>query len=202
MYIWLRLKLIADAGLVGLPNAGKSTFLAAVTAAKPKIADYPFTTLHPGLGVVRLGGEELVLADIPGLIEGAHEGAGLGDRFLGHIERCGAVLHLIDGTGEDPAAAYRTVRGELEAYGGDIESKPEVVALNKIDSMPPEDVEALLDLFEEETGLRPMAISGAAGTGVKEALGALFDHVRATRAAEREDRLEAAREDGGPVWTP
>jgi len=201
-WIWLRLKLIADAGLVGLPNAGKSTFLAAVTAAKPKIADYPFTTLHPGLGVVRLGGEEMVLADIPGLIEGAHEGAGLGDRFLGHVERCGAVLHLIDATGEDPIAAYRTVREELEAYGGEIETKPEVIAVNKIDALPAEDVAALLELFEEEVGLRPLAISGASGDGVKEALGAVFDHVRAARAAEKQAEADEIRLPGEEAWTP
>ena len=161
MWIWLRLKLIADAGLVGLPNAGKSTFLSAVTAAKPKVADYPFTTLHPGLGVVSLGDEEFVLADIPGLIEGAHEGAGLGDRFLGHIERCGALLHLVDATGEDPVAAWETVREELAAYGGELETKPEVLALSKTDTMTAEDVAALQDLFEEETGERPMALSSA-----------------------------------------
>jgi len=122
-WIWLRLKLIADAGLVGLPNAGKSTFLAAVSSARPKIADYPFTTLHPGLGVVRVDGREFVLADIPGLIEGAHEGVGLGDRFLGHVERCRVLLHLVDGTQEDPAEAYRVVRGELEAYGAGLDEK-------------------------------------------------------------------------------
>ena len=128
-WIWLRLKLIADAGLVGLPNAGKSTFLAAVSAAKPKIADYPFTTLHPQLGVVESDGREFVLADIPGLIEGAHEGAGLGDRFLGHIERCRVLLHLVDGTGEHAGEAYKTVRAELDAYGQGLADKPEIVAL-------------------------------------------------------------------------
>src|SRR5262249_22626091 len=135
-WIWLRLKLIADAGLVGLPNAGKSTFLAAVSRAKPKIADYPFTTLNPQLGVVRLGEErEFVLADIPGLIEGAHEGAGLGDRFLGHVERCAVLLPLVDGTAEDVAGHYRTIRAELEAYDPDLAEKPEIVALNKIDAL-------------------------------------------------------------------
>src|SRR5579864_7483215 len=141
-WIWLRLKLIADAGLVGLPNAGKSTFLAAVSAARPKIADYPFTTLHPQLGVVRLSvTEEFVLADIPGLIEGAHEGAGLGTRFLGHVERCRALLHLVDGTQDDVAAAYKTVRGELKAYGGNLVRKKEIVALNKTDAMTEEDID-------------------------------------------------------------
>src|SRR5215467_1379944 len=138
--IWLRLKLIADAGLVGLPNAGKSTLLAAVSAAKPKIADYPFTTLHPQLGVVRIDSREFVLADIPGLIEGAHEGAGLGDRFLGHIERCRVLLHLVDGTVAHAGEAYKTVRRELDAYAHRLTDKPEIVALNKIDALTPDQV--------------------------------------------------------------
>src|SRR5713101_6977573 len=136
--IRLRLKLIADAGIVGLPNAGKSTFLAAVSAAKPKIADYPFTTLHAQLGVAAIDGREFVLADIPGLIEGAHEGVGLGDRFLGHVERCRVLLHLIDGTGEHAGEAYKTVRAELEAYGQGLAEKPEIVALNKSDALTPD----------------------------------------------------------------
>src|ERR1700680_210757 len=136
--IRLRLKLIADAGIVGLPNAGKSTFLAAVSAAKPKIADYPFTTLHPQLGVARIDGREFVLADIPGLIEGAHEGAGLGDRFLAHVERCLVLLHLVDGTGGDAGEAYRTVRAELAAYGHGLTDKPEIVALSKADALSTE----------------------------------------------------------------
>src|SRR6202008_5149507 len=138
--IWLRLKLTPDAGLVGLPNAGKSTFLSVVSAAKPKIADYPFTTLHPQLGVVNAQGREFVLADIPGLIEGAHEGAGLGDRFLGHVERCRVLLHLVDGLSEDAGHAYRTVRGELEAYGHGLADKPEILALTKSDALAPEDL--------------------------------------------------------------
>ncbi|HWJ18773.1 MAG TPA: GTPase ObgE, partial [Geobacterales bacterium] len=138
MTIWLRLKLIADAGIIGLPNAGKSTFLAAVSAAKPKIADYPFTTLHPNLGVVKVGDTDFVLADIPGLIEGAHEGAGIGDRFLGHIERCRVLLHLVDITEADVARAYRTVRGELKAYGADLNRKREIVALSKCDAVTPQ----------------------------------------------------------------
>src|SRR5579863_737459 len=141
-WVWLRLKLIADIGLVGLPNAGKSTFLSATSNARPKIADYPFTTLHPGLGVVKVGNREFVMADIPGLIEGAHEGAGLGTRFLGHVERCRALLHLVDGTQDDVALAYKTVRGELKAYGGNLVRKKEVVALNKTDAMTAEDIEA------------------------------------------------------------
>ena len=139
-WIWLRMKLIADAGLVGLPNAGKSTLLAAVSAAKPKIADYPFTTLHPQLGVVRIDGREFVLADIPGLIEGAHEGAGLGDKFLGHIERCSVLLHLIDGTQEDVASAYRTIRGELQAYSPFLTDKPELLCLNKCDALMEDEI--------------------------------------------------------------
>src|ERR1700761_167111 len=142
--IRLRLKLIADSGIVGLPNAGKSTFLAAVSAAKPKIADYPFTTLNPQLGVVETDGREFVLADIPGLIEGAHEGAGLGDRFLGHVERCRVLLHLIDGTGEHAGEAYKTVRAELEAYGHGLADKPEIVALNKADALTPEQLKEQL----------------------------------------------------------
>ena len=141
----LRLKLIADAGLVGLPNAGKSTFLAAVSAAKPKIADYPFTTLHPGLGVVRIDGRDFVLADIPGLIEGAHEGHGLGDRFLGHVERCGALVHLVDATGANAGADYRTIRRELAAYGDGLEEKPEIVALSKVDAVDEETLEKQLE---------------------------------------------------------
>src|SRR5450432_2560501 len=134
-WIWLRLKLIADAGLVGLPNAGKSTMLAAVSRARPKIADYPFTTLHPQLGVVHVDEAEFVLADIPGLIEGAHEGAGLGDRFLGHVERCRVLLHLVDGTAEDVPGAYRTIRAELAAYSPVLATKPEIVVLNKCDAL-------------------------------------------------------------------
>jgi GTP-binding protein len=204
MWIWLRLKLIADAGLVGLPNAGKSTFLAAVTEAKPKIADYPFTTLHPGLGVVRIDDDELVLADIPGLIEGAHEGAGLGDRFLGHVERCAAILHLVDGTGDNPIEAWRTVRAELEAYDEDLAAKPEILAINKIDAMPEEDVQALKELFVEETGLEPLAISGASGAGTRDVLRRIMELVRARRQADRgrvdEDDSEA--EAGEATWTP
>ena len=182
-WVWLRLKLIADAGLVGLPNAGKSTFLAASSAARPKIADYPFTTLHPQLGVVRLNAtEEFVLADIPGLIEGAHEGAGLGDRFLGHIERCAVLLHLIDGTQADPAAAWKTVRGELEEYGADLTDKPEILALNKTDAMTPQARTSRIKALERATGRPVMLISGATGEGVPEVLRALADAVAADRA--------------------
>ncbi|MFC7736342.1 GTPase ObgE [Roseomonas sp. GCM10028921] len=184
-WVWLRLKLIADAGLVGLPNAGKSTFLAASSAARPKIADYPFTTLHPQLGVVRLSAtEEFVLADIPGLIEGAHEGAGLGDRFLGHIERCAVLLHLIDGTQADPAEAYRTVRAELEGYGGGLSEKPEIVALNKTDAMTPQARTSRVKALARVAGKEPLLISGATGAGVPEALRALADTIHRAREAE------------------
>ncbi|MCR0980905.1 GTPase ObgE [Roseomonas populi] len=184
-WVWLRLKLIADAGLVGLPNAGKSTFLAASSAARPKIADYPFTTLHPQLGVVRPSAtEEFVLADIPGLIEGAHEGAGLGDRFLGHIERCAVLLHLIDGTQADPAEAYRTVRAELEGYGGGLSEKPEVVALNKMDAMTPQAKTSRIKALARAVGKEPLLISGATGEGVPGVLRILADTVAAARKAE------------------
>ena len=183
-WIWLRLKLIADAGLVGLPNAGKSTFLAAVSAAKPKIADYPFTTLHPQLGVVRLNAtEEFVLADIPGLIEGAHEGAGLGDRFLGHVERCAVLLHLIDGSQPDPAGAWRTVRAELEGYGHGLSEKPEIVALNKLDAMTPQARASRVKSLQRAVGRRIHLISGATGEGVPEILRALAGMIAGRRRA-------------------
>jgi GTPase len=172
-WIWLRLKLIADAGLVGLPNAGKSTFLAAVSAAKPKIADYPFTTLNPQLGVVNSDGREFVLADIPGLIEGAHEGSGLGDRFLGHIERCRVLLHLVDGTGEHAGKDYKTVRAELEAYGGDLADKHEIVALSKIDAMTPELIKEQAARLKRAAKKTPLLLSAHSGSGVPEALRAL-----------------------------
>lgn len=178
-WIRLRLKLLADTGLVGLPNAGKSTFLSAVSRARPKIADYPFTTLYPHLGVTAVGDEELVIADIPGLIEGAHEGAGLGDRFLGHIERCGVLLHLVDGTQDDVAEAYRTVRSELQAYGHGLAEKPEIVCLNKVDALAP-DMRA--DQFERLSGAScglVHLLSGAAGEGVREVLAAAHSAVRA-----------------------
>jgi GTP-binding protein len=171
--IRLRLKLIADAGLVGLPNAGKSTFLSVVSAARPKIADYPFTTLHPQLGVVRIDEREFVLADLPGLIEGAHEGVGLGDRFLGHTERCRVLLHLVDGTSEDVAAAYRTVRGELEAYGHGLADKPEIVALSKADALTPELIETQRSKLGEAAGQTPLVLSAQSGLGVQDALRAL-----------------------------
>jgi GTPase len=179
--IRLRLKLIADAGLIGLPNAGKSTFLAAVSAAKPKIADYPFTTLHPQLGVVRVDEREFVLADLPGLIEGAHEGVGLGDRFLGHTERCRVLLHLIDGTGEDAGADYKTVRAELEAYGQGLTDKPEIVALSKADALTPEAIKKQTAKLKKACKKTPLILSSVSGQGVPEVLRALWKFIDKAR---------------------
>ncbi len=183
-WVWLRLKLIADAGLVGLPNAGKSTFLAACTRAHPKIADYPFTTLHPNLGVVAVEDRTFVLADIPGLIEGASEGAGLGTRFLGHVERCRVLLHLVDGTGEDVAGAYRTIRHELEEYGGGLADKTEILALNKIDALDEETLEERRAELAEASGKEVHMISGVAGMGVREVTFALEKIILEERASE------------------
>lgn len=166
--VWLRLKLIADVGLVGLPNAGKSTFLAACSNAKPKIADYPFTTLHPNLGVVRIGGRDFVIADIPGLIEGAHEGHGLGDRFLGHVERTAVLLHLIDATQDDPVKAYETIRTELEEYGGGLAEKQEIIAMNKSDALGDELAAHQAKILEKATKKKVHVISSVAGTNIKE----------------------------------
>jgi GTP-binding protein len=184
-WIWLRLKLIADAGLVGLPNAGKSTFLASVTAAKPKIADYPFTTLHPGLGVVRTGNREFVLADIPGLIEGASEGAGLGDRFLGHVERCRVLLHLVEGTSEHAGKAYKIVRGEIEAYGHGLAEKPEIVALSKADALDEETLKEQVARLKRAAKRKPFILSSASGQGVQEVLHALLDVIGEAKAGEQ-----------------
>ena len=183
-WLWLRLKLIADAGLIGLPNAGKSTFLAAVTRARPKIADYPFTTLHPNLGVGLVDNEEIVIADIPGLIEGAHEGAGLGDRFLGHVERCGVLLHLVDGTENSPASNYRTVRRELDAYGGGLPEKRELVALNKCDALSNQLIKDIKRSLEDETEKPVLVTSSIAGTGLNEVLRRLVSEVARHRADE------------------
>ncbi len=170
-WLWLRLKLIADVGLVGLPNAGKSTMLAAVSAARPKIADYPFTTLHPQLGVVRLSHtEEFIIADIPGLIEGASEGAGLGTRFLGHVERCSVLLHLIDGAAADPAAAYHTIRNELQEYGGGLADRPELLVLNKVDAMTPQARTSRVKALERASGKPVMLTSGVTGENVPQLL--------------------------------
>ncbi len=194
-WVWLRLKLIADAGLIGLPNAGKSTFLAAVSAARPKIADYPFTTLHPQLGVAGVDGREFVLADIPGLIEGAHEGAGLGDRFLGHIERCRVLLHLVDGTSEHPGKAYKTVRAELAAYGAGLADKPEIVALSKIDALTAEQLKQQAARLKRATGKPPLLLSAATGAGVPEAMRALMAVIDAARPASAPEAPE-------PAWHP
>jgi len=193
--IWLRLKLIADAGLVGLPNAGKSTFLARVSAARPKIADYPFTTLAPQLGMVRIDESDFVLADLPGLIEGAYEGAGLGDRFLGHAERCGVILHLVDGMESEIARAYRTIRGELEAYGHGLTAKPEIVALNKIDAIPKAALSRKRAALEKACGAEVFLLSGVSGEGVPEVLRALARAVGRRRSTAR---TRAQR----PAWTP
>jgi GTP-binding protein len=179
--IRLRLKLIADAGLIGLPNAGKSTFLATVSAAKPKIADYPFTTLHPQLGVVRIDEREFVLADLPGLIEGAHEGTGLGDRFLGHTERCRVLLHLVDGTGDDAGAAYKTVRAELEAYGHGLTEKPEIVALTKVDALTPDVIKSQIEKLKKAAKKTPLTLSSQSRQGVPEVLRALWKIINNAR---------------------
>lgn len=194
--LWLRLKLIADAGLLGLPNAGKSTFLAASSNARPKIADYPFTTLHPNLGIVGVDGAEFVMADIPGLIAGASEGRGLGDRFLGHVERCSVLLHLVDGTSEDVAGDYRTIVEELQAYGGHLAEKPRVTALNKIDAMDDDERAAARAALEAEVGRPVLMMSGVSREGLVEVL-------RAVRAEITEDRLrfKIAAEEPAP-WRP
>ena len=182
-WVWLRLKLIADAGLVGLPNAGKSTFLAAVSGAHPKIADYPFTTLHPQLGVVRLSvAEEFVLADIPGLIEGAHEGTGLGDRFLGHVERCAVLIHLIDGAAGKVVESWRTIRAELSAYGGGLAEKPEIIVLNKSDAMTPRELSARSKALAKASGAPVMTASAAGRQGLDEVLRAAWDAITKARA--------------------
>ena len=195
MWVWLRLKLLADVGLVGLPNAGKSTFINAVTNAQAKVGAYAFTTLRPQLGVVNHRGREFVIADIPGLIEGAAEGAGVGDRFLGHIERCQVLLHLVDANDEDIATSYRVVRDELEAYGAGLSDKPVVVALNKVDTLDEELTAALTAELEEESGKPVLALSAAGGTGVETVLDALLERLTVQRV-----------DDEGPAepieWSP
>lgn len=196
--IWLRLKLIADAGLLGMPNAGKSTFLAAVSNARPKIADYPFTTLHPNLGVVGVDGAEFVMADIPGLIAGASEGRGLGDRFLGHVERCAVLLHLVDGTSETLDEDYRAIINELELYGGDLADKPRVTALNKIDALDDEERAEARARLEAEVGGPVMMLSGVSGEGLQDVL-------RAVRSQITEDRLrqkQSSEEEEDETWRP
>jgi GTP-binding protein len=205
-WIWLRLKLIADVGLVGLPNAGKSTFLAATSAARPKIADYPFTTLTPNLGVVDLSAQErFVIADIPGLIEGASEGAGLGTKFLGHVERTAVLIHLVDGTQEDVAGAYATIRNELEAYGEGLAERAELLALNKIDALDADARKAAAKALQKAAGKKPFPISGVSGEGVTELLRAAFQAVQKKRMDEglipRADDLDdETSTEGG--WRP
>jgi GTP-binding protein len=194
--IVLRLKLIADVGLIGLPNAGKSTFLSRVSAARPKIADYPFTTLNPQLGMVRVDQTDFVLADLPGLIEGAHEGAGLGDRFLGHAERCSVILHLVDGTQSGIVAAYRTIRGELEAYGHGLRDKPEIVVLNKTDAIPKTALARKRDALAKASGRDVHLMSGVSGEGVAEVLRAIV------RELARHRRKVAGGDAKQPAWTP
>ncbi len=194
MWVWLRMKLIADAGLIGLPNAGKSTFLAVVSGARPKIADYPFTTLHPQLGVVSHDGREFVLADIPGLIEGAHEGTGLGARFLGHVERCQILLHLVDGTEDNVVENYRTVRRELEQYDHGLAAKPEVVGLNKVDALTEEQVAHKQAALAEACGLKVIPLSGVTGQGVDLVLRAL--------AAQIGDKDKPAEHKATAAWSP
>src|ERR1700712_2314574 len=184
----LKLKLIADAGLIGMPNAGKSTFLSRVSAARPKIADYPFTTLEPQLGVVKIDETDFVLADLPGLIEGAHEGVGLGDRFLGHAERCASILHLIDGTGDAVAKTYKIIRGELEAYGHGLGAKHEIVALNKVDPMRPAELVKKRAALEKACGQKVVLLSGVAGTGVDEILRAMVREINARRLERAQQR--------------
>jgi GTP-binding protein len=196
MYIWLRLKLIADAGIIGLPNAGKSTFLAAVSAAKPKIADYPFTTLYPNLGVVRIEAFDFVLADIPGLIEGAHEGAGVGDRFLGHVERTAVLLHLVDATLPNPVEAYEIVRGEVEAYGAGLEDKPEILALSKADAVSKDEVKKKRRALKKAAGVEPFIVSTVTGEGMLEVLRALAADITSVRAKGRPEPVREVR------WRP
>ena len=201
MYVWLRLKLLADAGLVGLPNAGKSTFINQITNTKAKVGDYAFTTLRPQLGVVRHKSREFVLADIPGLIAGAAEGAGVGDRFLGHIERCRVLIHLIDINGTDPAEALRIVEEELEAYGGGLEDKPRLIALNKIDTVDAELVKAFRAELRAAGAKRVFPISGATGKGMNALLDAVLEHLPAATATERPDGEVEVAEDQKP-WSP
>ncbi|MFS4583341.1 GTPase ObgE [Phaeobacter sp. C3_T13_0] len=193
--IWLRLKLIADVGLLGLPNAGKSTFLSATSNARPKIADYPFTTLHPNLGVVGIDGVEFVVADIPGLIAGAHEGRGIGDRFLGHVERCAVLLHLVDGTSETLVEDYQTIIDELEAYGGELAEKPRITALNKIDSLDVDERAEAKATLEAAVGGPVFMMSGVSREGLNEVL-------RSMRAQIDEDRLRQKPQEEQETWQP
>lgn len=198
-WVWLRLKLLADVGLVGLPNAGKSTFINQVTNTKAKVGDYPFTTTKPQLGVVSHKGREFVLADIPGLIEGASEGAGIGDRFLGHIERCRVLIHLVDATGEDPAEAWQIVQSELENYGEGLDEKPQILALNKGDLLGQELMEDVAKDLQEVGAGKPFIISGATGEGMERLLDAILDVVGDVRKVEAEETGEAENKPWSPI---
>lgn len=204
MWVWLRLKLIADAGLVGMPNAGKSTLLSVVSAAKPKIADYPFTTLVPNLGVVEIDTATFVLADIPGLIEGAHEGVGLGDRFLGHVERCACLLHLVDASQDDPAQAYKVVRGEIEAYAAELADKKELVVFNKADIVEADELAAKRKAFQKATGQVPMLMSAVSGQGVRPVMAKLLHMIRVERGEAQAALEEESGEpsSGDETWRP
>jgi GTPase len=184
-WIWLQMKLIADAGIVGLPNAGKSTLLSVVSAARPKIADYPFTTLHPQLGVVKVGNHSFVLADIPGLIEGASDGAGLGVRFLGHVERCAVLIHMIDATADDLVEAYKVIRAELKAYSPILAKKPEVIAFNKIDAVPADDLDKKIEIFKKKIKKTPLLLSAATQKNTDAAMYELFSVIKTGRIAAR-----------------
>ena len=196
MWVWLRLKLLADVGLIGLPNAGKSTFLNRTTNAVAKVGAYPFTTLRPQLGVVRHKGREFVLADIPGLIEGAAEGAGIGDRFLGHVERCKQLLHLVDAAGDDPLEAYAVVRGEIEAYGADLEGKPEIVALSRSDLVEPKDLAKLAKRLAKAAGVEPLIVSAATGDGIDSLLDAITERLGGGESAEEKELADSR------PWSP
>ena len=178
LWVWLRLKIIADIGLLGLPNAGKSTFLSVVSRARPKIADYPFTTLYPHLGVAKVDAKEVLIADIPGLIEGASDGAGLGTRFLKHVERCKVLVHLIDGTAEDVSVPYKTIRKELKKYSPALADKPEVIGLNKIDALSPEEVEEKLKKLKKASKKSVFAVSGISKQGLTEMLRAAYQYIQ------------------------
>lgn len=201
-WIWLRLKIIADVGLLGLPNAGKSTFLASVTQARPKIADYPFTTLHPNLGVAWVNNYEVVIADIPGLIEGAHEGIGLGDRFLKHIERCAVFLHLVDATQNDVVGAYESIRKELELYSDKVAAKPEVVALNKCDALTEKEINKKIAALEKAAGKKVFAISAVAKKGVYECLNEVNKFITRDRLARVEKNDGETAADLPSSWSP
>lgn len=203
MWVWLRLKVIADVGLIGQPNAGKSTFLSVVTKARPKIADYPFTTLHPNLGVAWVDNYEMVIADIPGLIEGAHEGTGLGDRFLKHVERCAAFLHIVDATAEDVVNDYKVIRRELELYDDKLMKKPEVVALNKCESLSKEEVEKKVKAMEKAVRHKVYAMSAIAKQGIFDCLLDLNQYITRDRLKKNQEEVNNKEEENTvKEWSP